>query len=66
MKIFSTNDYEILNNNIKDLELKSEIEQLQKIEPTLNERLQIIQIILDFIKKKKNHYLWRICYSYLS
>lgn len=53
MQIYSSKDLDILKENIEELELQSSVSQLQNVEPTIDERLYIIKIILQFIKKNK-------------
>lgn len=53
MQLYSSKDIKIINKNVNNLELKSSIAQLKNIEPTFDERLSIIELILDFIKKRK-------------
>lgn len=53
MQIYSSKDLKLINNNIEALKKKAIISQLQNIEPTFGERMKIMNIIINFIKKKK-------------
>lgn len=53
MQIYSSKDFNILKENIEELQLQSSVSQLQNVDPTIDERLYIIKNILRFIKKKK-------------
>ena len=53
MSLYSLNDVNDLENSIESIIERFEYKRLQTLEPTLNEMKNVLEIIIEFIKKKK-------------